>query len=345
MPSGLLRLLRGGRRLLVVPQIVVAGFLAMPSIGHELSPVLLSLEETQGGVLAVVWKSSLLRKPGAHVQPVLPVECKTVTKPVITESADGTAATTRWSVHCGGAKLAGLRVGVEGLDRARIDALVRARLADGELFQGVLRAGRSFITIPAEERLVDIIGDYMRLGFTHILSGLDHLLFVFGLLLLAAGPRMLIKTVTAFTVGHSITLSLAALGFVRFPSGPIEVAIAISILALAVELARSTPETPTLMRRLPWVMAGLFGLLHGFGFAGALASVGLPEQEIPLALFAFNIGIELGQLAFVFALLAAYRVLDAALDSLPDWVAQAPVYGMGSLSAFWCLQRTAILFP
>jgi hydrogenase/urease accessory protein HupE len=179
----------------------------------------------------------------------------------------------------------------------------------------------------------------------HIATGFDHLLFVFGLVLLAGGVRRLLWTVTAFTAGHSVTLSLAALGVVRFPTAPIEVAIAVTILVLALELARGAdPSQESLLRRRPWAVAFAFGLLHGFGFAGALAGIGLPQEEIPVALFSFNVGIELGQIAFVAVVLALRRILAPALSGAPDWLARAPVTAMGALAVYWCLDRVAGLF-
>ena len=163
------------------------------------------------------------------------------------------------------------------------------------------------------------------------------------MLLLVGGGRRLIQTITAFTVGHSVTLSLAATGFVHFPSRPIEVAIALTVFWLAVDLARHGERRASWMRRAPWLMAGSFGLLHGLGFAGALSEAGLPAGEIPLALFSFNVGIETGQLLFVAAMLAAAALLRALVADLPGWVARVPVYAMGSLAAYWFLERSALL--
>jgi len=185
---------------------------------------------------------------------------------------------------------------------------------------------------------------YLRLGVDHILTGFDHLLFVLGLVLLVSGRRLLLYTITSFTLGHSVTLSLAALGFVRFPSAPIEVVIAATIAILAAELARGAQAGPTPMRRFPWVMAFVFGLLHGLGFAGALAEIGLPDGEIPLALLSFNLGIEAGQLVFVVAVLAARALARPAIDRAPIWLLRVPAYGMGGLAVFWVLDRTAALF-
>jgi len=187
-----------------------------------------------------------------------------------------------------------------------------------------------------------VLRDYVRLGVHHIATGFDHLLFVFGLVLLANGTRRLLWTVTAFTAGHSVTLSLATLGVVRFPTAPIELAIAATILVLALELAQERSES--WLRRRPWAVAFAFGLLHGFGFAGALAEVGLPQEEIPVALLAFNLGIELGQLAFVACVLALRSLVAPALAGAPAWLRNAPVTVMGALAVYWCLDRGARLF-
>ena len=232
---------------------------------------------------------------------------------------------------------------MDGLATGKTDALVRIMLADGRVVQGVLRAGEPRLAIPVRARRVDVLRSYAKLGIEHILTGPDHLLFVFGLLLLVASPGLLVRTITAFTAGHSVTLSLAALGLARLPSRPIEVGIAVSVFLLAVELSRDPRPTPTLMRRAPWAIAGLFGLLHGLGFAGALAEVGLPDGEIPTALFAFNVGIEIGQLCFVGIVLAAgVAVASIVTRRIPAarWI---PVYAMGSLSALWCIERTLAL--
>ena len=308
---------------------------------HPLAPALLDIRESEAGRADVSWKTSLLRVPGSNVQPVLPSSCRAVTSPTLIQGTN--SVTTRWSVSCEPRSLVGQRIGVEGLARAKIDALLRISLADGRVVLRVLRASEPFVTVPERDGHFDITRAYLGLGVEHILLGLDHLLFVFGLLLLVGGVRLLIQTLTAFTLGHSVTLALAILGFVNFPVRPIEVAIALSVFVLAVELARGETAQPTLMRRFPWVMALLFGLLHGLGFAGALLEVGLPAAEIPLALLSFNVGIELGQLLFVFAILALRWLLRVRLSPLPTWTEQLPVYAMGSLAAFWCFERAAAL--
>jgi hydrogenase/urease accessory protein HupE len=307
---------------------------------HPLAPALLDIQESRDGHAEVSWKTSRLRAPGATVEPVLPPECRVATPPVTT--GDATSMTLRWRISCEPVGLVGKRIGIEGLAAAKIDALVRITLADGRLVQRVLRSRQPFMTIPERPQLLAVVRDYVGLGVAHILTGPDHLLFVFGLLLLVSTLRLLVQTITAFTVGHSITLSLAVLEMANVPSGPTEVLIALSVLVLAIELARETPW-PTLMRRFPWAMAIVFGLLHGLGFAGALREVGLPSGDIPVALFSFNVGIELGQLLFVLVVLGTRWVLGGLPSRLPRWVQWVPVYAIGSLAAFWCFERSAPL--
>lgn len=186
-----------------------------------------------------------------------------------------------------------------------------------------------------------VISAYVGLGVEHILFGVDHLLFVSCLLLLVRDIRKLLATVTAFTLAHSITLAAATLGYVRVPAAPVEATIALSIVFLASELARGEADRSAATRSYPWLVAFSFGLLHGLGFAGALAEVGLPQREIPLALFSFNIGVELGQLAFIAAVLSLVLIARPSRLRLPSWSAGAAGYAIGSVAAFWVFARLA----
>jgi hypothetical protein len=310
---------------------------------HPLAPALLELREHGGGRVEVKFKTPAKRLPGVTLAPALPESCSTTALPTL--AREGTGVVERYAVDCQGS-LVGARVGIRGLEASQTDALLRVELADGRRIQSVLRGAEPSLVIPARPSRLGVMRDYVVLGGEHIATGLDHLLFVLGLLVLvAARPGPLVKTVTAFTVGHSVTLSLAVLGFVAFPSGLIELAIAGSVFVLGAELAQDPAAAPSRLRRFPWVMAGAFGLLHGFGFAGALAQVGLPSGEIPLALFAFNVGIELGQLAFIGLVLAAWRLVARVQVPLPSWSSALPAYGIGCLAAYWCIERAAGLIP
>ena len=322
----------------------LAALAAAPAAAHRLAPSLLSIDEAADGAIAVTFKMARVQPGGGEVAPELPERCAPSERPRV--EVDEQSFTVRWTARCGEAGLVGARVGVRGLAETDTNALVRLALRDGRLVQAVLHAGAPSLVVPERASPLGVFRDYLRLGVHHILTGFDHLLFVFGLVLLARGTRRLLWTVTAFTAGHSVTLSLAALGAVRFPTAPIEVAIAGTILALAVELARPPRDAEHLadesvLRRRPWAVAFAFGLLHGFGFAGALAEVGLPQEEIPVALFSFNVGIELGQVAFVIVVLALRRVLAPALARAPSRLARVPVTAMGALAVYWCLDRVA----
>jgi len=318
--------------------LVLSALLLTPLRGaaHPLAPVLLEVREVTDGRVAVAWKTPLVRARGTSPAPVLPPGCETREPPVTAQ--EGVGLVTRWTAQCG--TLVGARLGIDGLAEP-LTGLVRVVLADGRVVQAVLSERQATMTVPERPRPWDVVASYVRLGVAHILTGPDHLLFVLGLVLLAGTVRRVVGTVSAFTVGHSVTLSLAVLGITQVPTRAIEVAIAASVLALAIELARDD-QPPSLMRRHPWGMAFTFGLLHGLGFAGALREAGLPAGEIPVALVSFNVGIELGQLGFVLTLLAVGRLLRPLRPVLPVWATRAPVYVMGTLAAFWCFERATV---
>ncbi len=308
-----------------------------PALGHPLAPALLELRETPSG-LAYVWKQALLQPPGSAIEPALPEHCR-IRQPAQLVR-DAASATLRGVADCGGRSLVGARLGVRGLGEGSPAVLLRVELADGRRLRAVLDQRQPALTVPARERRLDVAADYLGLGWRHILGGADHLLFVLGLLLLVRGRRALLLAVTAFTAGHSVTLSLAVLGLLGIPPLLAELAIAASLLALGVALAEGG-DSP--LRRWPWLAAGGFGLVHGLGFAGALSEAGLPEGEVPLALLCFNLGIELGQLAFVVGVLAAAAALRPWRRRGPAWLARLPAYAIGGLAAFWCLERAARL--
>lgn len=318
---------------------LLALLVATPVGAHPLAPSLLELHQRDGGRADVEWRVPVARVPGSHPAPVLPSRCRDASAHDTTR--DEIAVRTRWTVDCDAALGPGDAIGVRDVDPS--GAVVRLVFADGRVAEHLILPAEPSYTLPPVPRRIDALAGYVRLGIGHILSGPDHLLFVFGLVLLSGAWRRVAGTVTAFTLGHSVTLAAAVLGFVSLPQAPIEMAIAASVFALAIELARD-PGAPTLMRRRPWIMACLFGLLHGLGFAAALTDAGLSRADVPLALFGFNVGIELGQLAFVLCVLAVRRLVAKSSLALPSWTRAIPLYAMGSLAAFWWLQRTAALF-
>lgn len=327
------RRLRGVLAALVLALVLA---LAVAARAHPLAPCVLDVRETAGGRADVGWKTPLVGPRGAELRPVLPARCRAEGARTVAEEGGG--VWTRWTVACGPGGLVGERLGIAGPGSLALGAIVRVTLADGRLVQGVVSPAHPFLVVPARPRAAAVARDYARLGVQHILGGPDHLLFVFGLVLLAGTLGRILGTVTAFTAGHSVTLALAALGLVVLPAGVIEAAIATSILVLAVELGRR-PAAPTLLGRRPWTMAAAFGLLHGLGFAAALREAGLPAGEVPLALCSFNVGIEIGQVLFVAGVVAlGYAAARLPLRT-PAWARSVPVYGMGSLAGYWWLER------
>jgi len=211
--------------------------------------------------------------------------------------------------------------------------------ADGVLETILIRPDNPSVTVGSKGGSLA----YFRLGVQHILMGVDHLLFVLGLLLVVGNRWQLLKTITSFTVAHSITLALATLGFASAPVLPLNAAIALSILFLGPEIIRARRGETSLTIRQPWLVAFAFGLLHGFGFASGLTTLGLPRAEIPLALLLFNVGVEAGQLFFVALILLLARAFSTLQIRWPRWVEAAPAYAIGGLGAYWTIQRTLIL--
>lgn len=301
---------------------------------HALAPALLSLQSETDGHYAVAWKVPLQRVAGNELRPLLPPACVAVSEP--TAVVEGTGLVTRWSIDCGAAGLVGKTLAVEGIGPSRADVLLR--IGDrGVSLQRVLTATDPAFTVPEQQDWAGVFRQYTLLGVEHLLLGLDHVLFVVALVLLVHGRGPLIKTITSFTVGHSVTLSAAVLGFVRFPQALAEVMIAVSIIVAFAAVIRDDPRS--LLKRWPWVMAFCFGLLHGLGFAGALTEVGLPPADIPLALLAFNVGIELGQLFLIALLLISANVVRKLLPWFFSGWRAVPIYAVGTLSGFWFWQR------
>jgi hypothetical protein len=321
---------------------------ATPALAHRLSPAFFGLTETASNVFAVQWKVSISGGLAAVLEPRLPDGC-TIADAVRTSTLDDVRL-QHATLECPSG-LAGKEFTVNGLAQTQTDVLLRIDYLDGNSSNQRLTPDAPLVTIPDRPSAFEVVRTYTMLGIEHILLGIDHLLFVLALLLLVDGVKRLVATVTAFTVAHSITLGAATLGLVHVPSAPVEAIIALSILFLASELARRRAiagrvgdDTANLMARFPWIVAFAFGLLHGFGFAGALSEVGVPEQAVPLALLFFNVGVELGQLLFIAAVFGfAWLVRLTTLRVPPAWQ-RAAAYGIGSLAAFWVVERTIAIF-
>jgi hydrogenase/urease accessory protein HupE len=332
-----------GKRALALLTVMVGalGF-APSSYGHALEPGYLQLRLLDKELYAVVWKTPANKSRPMKISAVLPESCE-VRTPV--ESVwDGAAYVARWTTRCSGGIEGGV-IRIDGLHRTRTDVLVRFDFANGVSESRRLTPGDASFTVPTIPSRLQVVRTYLVLGIQHILGGIDHLMFVLALLLLVKGTGRLIATVTAFTLAHSLTLAGATLGFVNLPGPPIEATIALSIVFVAAEILRSRQGRTGLTERYPWLVAFIFGLLHGFGFAGALAQIGLPQISIPLALLFFNVGVEIGQLLFiacVFAVIALGRQISRRVDLTPlTWTRAIPPYVIGSFAAFWTFQRLA----
>ena len=336
---------RGMRVGILMRALITASLLlsAASALAHDARPSYLELVETDPAVFELSWKRPLFGGRGPAMGLALPPACRDVVPPVSSNLGD--ALLERRLIDCGADGLAGERIRFPGLEQTLSDVLVRIAQADGGTFTSLVKASRPWVVVEGPPSVWAVAWQYLELGVAHILLGFDHLLFVLALLLIVQGRRRLLVTVTAFTLAHSITLAAATLGFVHVPGPPVEATIALSIVFLAGELIKVNRGQPSLTARAPWLVAFAFGLLHGFGFAGALASVGLPRAEIPLALLTFNLGVELGQILFVLAALAAVWLLGRIRRESPSWAAQVPAYGIGTVAAFWLVERLYGFWP
>lgn len=332
-----------GRRGLLL-SLVVALLLAMfgaatDARAHESRPAYLEIYETAPGQFAVRWRTPVLAGMRLPVVLRLPESVRETREPLVEHLSDSVLE-RRW-IETGDAGLSGQRIGFPGLELTITEAVVRIATQDGRSWMGIARPNQPWVEPEADRGLLAVAMDFTRQGIAHILNGVDHLLFVFGLLLLVPGRWMLVKTITAFTVAHSITLAAATLGYVRPPAAFVEAAIAMSIVFLAVEIVRARRGETSLAIRRPWLVAFAFGLLHGFGFASVLSGAGLPQSDIPTALFFFNVGVEIGQLVFVAAVLLTARTLAGLYGAWPHRARLFPAYLIGTLGAFWMLQRVS----
>lgn len=329
--------------MIVLLALGIALGLVGPAAAHDVGVARATLEEQADG--RYVLEVDLGSAPAeSFAPPRLPERC--AHEPAA-GAARPDAASVRYVFRCQGQALNASDV--LHLAWHRQGVMMTARWQDGSTGRRFFTSSGAGIEVPlaalraSSGSIADAARRYLLLGVEHILLGIDHLLFVLGLLLIVRGPWMLIKTVTAFTVAHSLTLALATLGLVEVPSRPVEAAIALSIVFLAVEILRARQGRIGLTHRFPWLIAFAFGLLHGLGFAGALAEIGLPAGEIPLALLFFNLGVEIGQLLFVAAVLSvrwAARRLEVAW---PAWVGSLPAYAIGSVASFWLIERVSAI--
>jgi hydrogenase/urease accessory protein HupE len=331
------------RRRWFLALVLLASMLAVPSAwAHEARPAYLEVKEIAPGEFNVLWRTPVLAGMRLPVVLKLPEDVHNLKEPDVQELADSFVE-RRW-IHAGASGLEGKRIEFPGLQLTITDVLVRVEMLDGRKWTAFAHPSQPWIEIAAAQNVPEVAGSYIVQGIRHILFGADHMLFVLGLLLIVKDRWMLLKTVTAFTVAHSITLAIATLGYAEVPVLPLNAAIALSILFLGPEIVRSWRSESSFTIRHPWVVAFAFGLLHGFGFASALTSAGLPRHELPLALVSFNVGVELGQLGFIALILALERSFRILEVRWPRWAQALPGYTVGSLGAFWTVQRVVLLF-
>jgi hydrogenase/urease accessory protein HupE len=308
---------------------------------HEVRPGYLELRQTAPERYRFLWKRPTGGEVELAIGPAFPKEC-TVRDATGLRSPSMGAFLGRGTLECPGG-LAGKTLAIAGLEATVTDVLVRIHHQDGREETHLLRPVSPSITLGAATSGGERAAAYLLLGVQHILLGVDHLLFVLGLMLIVSDRWMLLKTITSFTLAHSITLAVATLGYASAPLPPLNAAIALSILFLGPEIVRRWRGETSLTIRHPWVVAFAFGLLHGFGFASGLTTMGLPRAEIPQALLLFNVGVEIGQLFFVFLILGLERSFRTLEIRWPRFAEALPGYAVGSLGAYWTIQRTAVL--
>ena len=330
---------------------------SLPLAAHEVRPAFLQIVETAPERFDVLWKQPIVQDRRLPIDPVLPEGCQPLAEPV--PRVVGGALLQQWQVAC---PLNEGSIHIRGLARTLTDVLVEVRRLDGERLNHILRSNSPSLDLsdPSPQ-----VAAYLSLGVEHLLFGIDHVLFVIGLVCFIPGAWPLLKTITSFTLAHSITLALSVLETVQLPQGPVEAVIALSILFLARELALPAAQRSALTQGRPWIMAFTFGLLHGFGFAGALADIGLPKDQLALSLLLFNLGIEAGQILIVaaalgllwavsrlpavaqttgtpFQLVAAFGAagVGGLWRTAPGLLYASLIYAMGAMAAYWTLDRT-----
>jgi HupE / UreJ protein len=330
-------------RTVALPLVVVALLVTatVPARADEFKPAYLQLTQVDQDTYDVLWKIPAIDEATTlRVKPQFPDGTEALTTARSTFSRGVTVQRWRIRVPHG---LDGQAVVFSQLSETRIDVLARLVRLDGSVqLERILPVSPRFVAKPSPGPL-EVVTTYTVLGIEHILTGFDHLLYVLGMLILVSGWRRIVVTMSAFTATHSLTLTAAALGWVHVPQAPVEACIALSIVFVAREIVQVHRGRPGITVRWPWVVSFTFGLMHGFGFAGALAEVGLPQSSIPIALLFFNVGVEIGQLMFVGAVLTVisvgWRAAQRVRLSQPAWLWRLAPYAIGGLASFWLVER------
>ena len=306
---------------------------SISAFAHEIRPAYLEITQTSDSTYNVFWKVPAVNNQIPKITPQLPFK--------LTETSNQNLVDSYIRQYTGiwNTSLSGETISIDKLDLTLIDALVQINLKEDISYSFLLQPDQTSYIVPKEPSRWQVVKLYTELGIEHILIGIDHLLFVLGLLLLVNGVRLLIQTITAFTIAHSITLALSALDLVHVPQAPVEAVIALSIVFLAREYLMVLRGHDSLTARYPWLVAFTFGLLHGFGFAGVLQEIGLPQQDVPLALLTFNIGVEIGQLIFISIILIFFKIYKSLNVTTPKWLINVVPYLLGAISSFWLIER------
>jgi hypothetical protein len=307
---------------------------------HEVRPAYLELRQTDGGMYAVLWKVPAVGEMRLSIHPRFPENCKPVGE--VTSYGGGDSYAEHLNIACPGG-LNGGTIAIDGLAATMTDVLVRIEFIDGTTWTQRLKPSVLAAVIPKTASRLQTAGVYLRLGVEHILSGVDHLLFVLALIILTRGGWKLVKTVTAFTLSHSVTLTAASLGFVHVPQRPVEAVIAMSIVFVATEIVKVRRGIRSITASAPWMVAFSFGLIHGLGFAGGLSDAGLPTLHIPTALLFFSLGVESGHFLFIGVLLSLIAFARRARIPFPRWTELVPPYAIGGVAMFWVIQRLTAL--
>jgi hydrogenase/urease accessory protein HupE len=324
--------------------LIVAAAACCPVWADDLRPAYLEIQEVTAQLpsdhrYAITWKAPV--KPGlaTRVFPAFPADCIIDAPPQ--HSLDSAALLAHWNIICG-KSLAGRKVGLDGIERTAGDALLRFQSLAGDTQTSRITPQKPTATIADKPERWQVARAYFVIGVEHILTGYDHLLFVLCLVMLLNGVWRVAATVTAFTVAHSLTLVATTLELISLPRAPVEAVIALSIVFLAVEIVKRDPAKPRLAERIPWLVAFLFGLLHGFGFAGALAEIGLPKGEVTTALLTFNLGVEAGQLFVVLTAMLAFWMLRKLKAQAVRPAQTVAAYAIGSVAAMWLVERVLL---
>lgn len=308
---------------------------ALPAQADELRPGYLEFTQLNQTEWKLVWKAPVIGGLATRSRPAFPPFC---TQSAPQARVEGLVLIAESRLSCS-RELAGSQIGLSGMDATFTDALLRVAPLSRPVQAARLTQNQAMVEVATVPDSWEVARSYFVLGVIHILEGYDHLLFVIALVLLIRQPMMVVKAATAFTLAHSITLVGSTLGLVGLAQAPVEALIALSIVFLAVEIVKRDPDHPNLAERAPWIVAFLFGLIHGFGFAGALREIGLPESDVPTALLTFNLGVEAGQLVIIAAVLAALELLRRFAPKALDPATLTATYAIGITSSFWFIER------